>query len=660
MNTKTRFLSNLTGLLLLGFVALGGSAFGQSLPQPSPAKPLTAGDAAAFFDGMIPSALAAADIAGATLTVVKDGRVLLSKGYGLADVNRRTSVSADQTLFRPGSISKLFTWTAVMQQVEAGRLDLDADINSYLDFKIPEAFGKPITLRHLMTHTAGFQEHLQNLMVDKPDLLLPLDQALKASIPARIYPPGQTPAYSNYGASLAGYIVQRVSGMPFAAYVEKQIFRPLGMSSSTFHQPLPPALQLRLAKGYNRASGEETPFEFVTDSPAGALTSTGPDMARFMIAHLNQGALPGQEASRILKPETVRLMHSVANRPAPSPGINAMAYGFYEENLNGLRVIAHGGDTVVFHSDLHLILQAGVGLFVSFNSAGKDGASHSLRQAIYEQFMDRYFPGPPAAPFVESGETQDRMKLASGPYQLSRRVETNLFSFFYLFGQTEAKVTEDGALTLDSLTDPSGVPKKFRETAPWFWQDAEGKSRLTAVIGGDGKVVRLVGDWGPIFVFEPVPSFQDKRWILPAWGAAAVITLLAVLGWPVGGFVNWRRPLVPAAALPGPWQRGLRWASRLSALATLGFFVLLAAFLGIVSGGSLWLFTPQATGFLTAVQGFALLSVLATVGASAAAVGSWMRRRLWRALGRTLLALACAMAAYMAVVFHFLQPLVNY
>src|SRR5271163_4508118 len=151
--------------------------------------------------------IAQADIAGAVIAVVKDGSLVFAKGYGYADTAKKTQISPEMTLFRPGSISKLFIWTAVMQQVEQGKLDLDRDVNDYLDFKIPAAFDKPITLRNLMTHTAGFEEVAKDMAEPDAASIGPLGDFLRSHIPARIYPPGTTPAYSNYGAALSGYIV---------------------------------------------------------------------------------------------------------------------------------------------------------------------------------------------------------------------------------------------------------------------------------------------------------------------------------------------------------------------------------------------------------------------------------------------------------------------
>src|SRR5215208_847570 len=213
---------------------------------------MTATDVEAFLDGLVPLQLKNADIAGATISIVKDGKLLFAKGYGYADVEKKKPVSPQETLFRPGSISKLFTWTAVMQLFEQGKLDLDRDVNDYLDFKIPDAFGKPITLKNILTHTPGFEEQIKDLFTDSgtPNL----GQYLKTHIPARIYPPGTVPAYSNYATALAGYIVQRVSGRPFDDYIAENIFGPLRMTHSTFAQPLPSSLSSLMSGGYRLGS----------------------------------------------------------------------------------------------------------------------------------------------------------------------------------------------------------------------------------------------------------------------------------------------------------------------------------------------------------------------------------------------------------------------
>jgi len=433
---------------------------------------LTAPDVNAWLDGFLPYALDAGGIAGAVVVVVKDGQVLTSRGYGHSDMRTRKPVDPALTLFRPGSISKLFTWTAVMQQVQAGKLDLDRDINAYLDFKIPEAHGKPITLRHIMTHTAGFEETAKYLIVEKASQKHTLSEVLKRWVPDRIYAPGQYPAYSNYGASLAGYLVERVSGERFEDYVQRHIFAPLNMRHSSFEQPLPARLGPMLSKGYNLASEDPKPFEIIEMAPAGALSATGDDMARFMLAFLdNRGAL--------MSPETRAKMFANVNRPIP--GLPAMALGFYHEDRNGQMIVGHGGDTNWFHSDLHLIVDQGVGLYMSFNSGGKDAAAHVIRARIFEQFMDRYYPDPRPVPQTIA-TAKEHGALMAGHYLSTRASASNWLRFIGLLGEAKVTLNADDTISVSALTDPAGVPKRWREVAPWQWREVDGSSLLGATV----------------------------------------------------------------------------------------------------------------------------------------------------------------------------------
>src|SRR3984893_15214485 len=310
-------------------------------PQQSPPPAFTKADFETFLDALIPSQLQTRNIAGAVVSVVKDGQVLFAKGYGYADVEAKKPVLADVTLFRPGSISKLFTATAVMQLVEQGKLDLDRDVNEYLDFAIPKTYPEPVTLRRLLTHTAGFEETLKNLFVAHESDLKPLRTYLVNQMPARVFPPGKIPSYSNYGFTLAGYIVERVSGEKFERYVENHILKPLGMNNSTFDQPLPPQLAPQMSKGYLSASKKPRDFELVQAAPAGALTTTAADMTRFMLAFLQDGAVDGVS---ILKPETVRQMET--RQFELHPMICGVGMNFMEYWLRPVRVIGHGGDTI--------------------------------------------------------------------------------------------------------------------------------------------------------------------------------------------------------------------------------------------------------------------------------------------------------------------------
>ncbi|MGC2244586.1 MAG: serine hydrolase domain-containing protein, partial [Candidatus Aquilonibacter sp.] len=250
------------------------------------APAMTSQDLNAFFGGLMPYAIHRDDIAGAVVVVVKDGKVIFSQGYGYADLAKRTPVIPDLTMFRPGSVSKLFTWTAVMQLVQAGKINLDTDVNQYIDFKIPEKFGKPITMRNLMTHTPGWEDVAGDLILQKSSQLYPIREYLIKKMPNAIYPPGTVIAYSNYGATLAGYIVQRVSGVPFDQYVADHIFKPLRMAHSTFVQPLPASLAPDMAQGYRQASSDKPiPCELVEPAPAGSSSATGSEMTHFMLAY---------------------------------------------------------------------------------------------------------------------------------------------------------------------------------------------------------------------------------------------------------------------------------------------------------------------------------------------------------------------------------------
>jgi CubicO group peptidase (beta-lactamase class C family) len=397
------------------------------------AHELTADDLGAFLDGFMPQEIEHADIAGAVIAVVKDGKLLFAKGYGYSDVAKKAPVSPETTLFRPGSISKLFTWTSVMQQVELGKLDLDRDVNDYLDFKIPPAFDKPITLRNIMTHTTGFEETAKNLFVDSAEELRPTGEYLRVHMPARIFPPGATPAYSNYATTVAAYIVERVSGQNFNDYVEEHIFKPLNMTHATFRQPLPDALKPDMSNGYVLGSGEPKHFEYVQVAPAGSLSASAVDMTHFMIAHLQNGRYGD---AQILKPETAIRMHARQQGVWP-PSMNAMCLGFYEQWLDGHRSIGHGGDTISFHSNLHLILDANVGLFVSYNSPGR--AEIDSRGLLFNKFMERYFPPPSSNEPTLATAAQDAAVVA-GSYEVSRRFQTNVLAITTVLGETKVTV----------------------------------------------------------------------------------------------------------------------------------------------------------------------------------------------------------------------------
>ena len=629
------------------------TAVSQSPPQTASPAPLTREDVEAWLDGFVPYALRNADIAGAVIVVVKDGQVLAQKGYGYADVAARTPVDPALTLFRPGSVSKLFTWTAVMQMVEQGKLDLDADVNQYLDFEIPPRDGQAVTLRNIMTHTAGFEEQLKELMGVEGQPIKPLGEHLKAWVPHRIFAPGTTPAYSNYATALAGYLVERTSGQSFDDYIDQHLFAPLGMKQATFRQPLPDHLKPHMSKGYPLASGEAQPFEIVGPAPAGSLSASGTDMARFMIAHLQKGAF---ESGRILQQATAEQMHGTALTILPR--VQRMLLGFYEQTYNGRRIIGHGGDTNWFHSNLHLYLDDNVGVYVSMNSGGKEGASGDIRNALFEQFTDRYLPGPTLDGKVEPATAAEHARLIAGTYDNSRRVESSFFKLLGLIGGIKVAANEDATISVSIATNLAGVPIKWREVEPFVWRDVDGESLLAAEVK-DGRVVRFSFDGlSPFMVFDRVSPATSPAWLLPALIAGLIALALTSIAWPVSALAR-RHYRVPYR-LEGRDAQAHRWV-RIGATAIVLAFIAWATTAGMMIS-DLSLLTAKLDAWLWVLQ---LLSVVVFFGAAAAAVWNALvvvrGPRSWYAkIWAVLVALSALLALYVALAFHLIAFDVNY
>jgi len=612
------------------------------------AHELTQSDLEAFLDGMIPLQLPREDVSGAVISVVKDGKPFFAKGYGFSNVEKRIPVSPDGTLFRPGSISKLFNWTSIMQQVEQGKLDLDRDVNDYLDFKIPPAYSKPITLRNIMTHTPGFEETIQELFVANASDLKPLDEYLREHLPARIFPPGTTPAYSNYATVLAGYILQRVSGEPFDSYIEHHIFQPLQMSHSTTRQPLPDNLKPLMSNGYDVASEPAKPFEFVEAVPAGSSSVTGADMQHFMIAHLQNGQYEG---TQILRRETAQMMHS--RQFSNLPDLNGMCLGFYEETRNGHRIIGHAGDTQYFHSDLHLILDSGVGFFISYNSAGK--GETRAREAVWHAFLDRYFTYEPLQAPVQTTAAADA-GLVSGRYIISRRSQTTILKALTVLGESKVSSNPDSTISLEDLKDLNGQPKKLEEIGPLMFRAVHDQDRLGFKRDESGRLA-LVTDF-PVFVFQRSPWNENSSFNLPLIVSAMVVLLLTLLFWPVAALIrrHYRQPLNLT-----PQQRRLRLMVRLACLFDLLFVCGFAVFF-TMSEKDIGILSPRFNPLLRMIQLVGWVGVLGTLAALYNAFRSWQEqgRWFWSKVGDSLVALACVAFVWFVFTWNMLHWSLRY
>ncbi|MDE4908674.1 beta-lactamase family protein [Methanogenium marinum] len=491
-------------------------------------------DVETFFDTAIPAGMAEYNIPGAVVAVVSDGELVYAKGYGYADIKTETPVDPEKTLFHVGSITKLFTWTAVMQQVEAGTIDLDANVNTYLkDFSIPEAYpGKPVTMRHLMTHSAGFEETEVHFAVAEPADLYSYRIYCKENIPAIVYPPGTVSSYSNFGTTLAAVILKDVTGIQYDEYVQENVLTPLGMADTIVSYPESPEKDAETASGYQYAGGANVavPDTVFVIGPAGTISSTATDMAKFVGMHMENGTLNGVQ---ILAPETAHLMHAPAF--ANDPRVSSMCLGFYENHINRERIITHAGDTDTFHSLLVIIPERKAGYFVSYNSAGGSSARIDLLMA----FVDHFYPTDGGAVSSETGEETDTTGTAAsvekyaGTYQSTRH---NYRTFeFYLTPpqQMPIEAGEDGTL----LMMRSGrAPTTYAEIEPGVFSQADGTETFAGNVvfreNTDGEVTFLCLENTPIMAFERVPWYATNACTTDVKNAATLL-LLTVLLWPL-------------------------------------------------------------------------------------------------------------------------------
>lgn len=534
----------------------------RSAAAQSPASgPTDPAELEAFLDGLMTAQMKTHHVAGAVVAVVKDGNLLFSKGYGYADLEQSVPVDPARTLFRLGSVSKLFVWTAVMQQVEQGNLELDRDINDYLDFTIPNSYPEPITLNHLLTHTPGFEDMGQDLFKLDFTEMRPLDEYLKTHIPARVFAPGTIGAYSNYGTALAGYIVARVSGLPFDEYVEQNIFTPLEMEHSTFRQPLPENLAPDMSTGYNFVSGGylEGGFEYVQAYPAGSLSAAANDLTRFMIAHLQNGTYG---ANRILEEATTQQMHQQLF--THDPRIDGMAHGFFENTVNDLRIISHGGDTILFHTGLFLIPEQNVGLFISTNSTG--GAA--VYEDVMRAFVDHYYPVEVAAALQPPSDFIERITPYLGSYTMARSNQTTYEKVLALTTPINASLNEAGYFVFSF----AGEVTQYVEVEPGLLQDRyEPANQMVYRMNEAGQIVLL-----------PAAPFAFVK--TPWYGSVGLHNLLLIGGLLLfpGTIISWWAALITTWRKHEPQPLIGRLARLVATLFGLCFVVFVVGFMGLL------------------------------------------------------------------------------
>ena len=596
--------------------ACGSTSSSSSLPPrepPSGEHQLTAEDVNAWLDGRLPDALKNGDIPGAVVSVVKDGQVVTTRGYGWADTGasggQPVAVDPQKSLFRLASISKIPTSIAAMQLVEQGKVDLDADISAYLDFEIERRFDEPLTLRHLLTHSAGFEESMR-IAQNETDL----EAYVKTNPPVQVFTPGTTPGYSNYGMALAGYIVQRVSGQPFETYVREHVLEPAGMTTSTYEQPLPAGLAGSLGPGYT-STGEEVPFDLMGDFPADSLTVSAPDFAAFMNAQLSR-------SPKLLREETWEQMWSPGlgeERLGNRAKAGEMGLGYFELSRHGRRIVEHGGDNQGWHSKFELYPEEKTGIFISYNGDGNDSdSSNNLREDLAQGFADRYFPGE-TVKASGSKDSAERARQVAGSYVPSR-VPWASFAAAWVPALFPATIehTGDGGLK-DGET-------QLVEVEPWVWRQVDGRSAIAAQVE-DGKVVSL--SQGPALTLLPMTPVQQA--LAPVFGVCLVLLLVVTVAWPVGALRR-RRALRRGQEVgaPVPWlTRVARGGGVLALSAQLTWTLLLVVFVAnsstITDGSFTWLI-PVAR----CAQVLQALGVVAVIPAAADLVIALRRRAGWR------------------------------
>jgi CubicO group peptidase (beta-lactamase class C family) len=577
----------------------------------------------AFLDEFFAEQMEESDIPGAVFVLVKDGEIFFTKGYGYADLESQRPVVPDETVFLPGSVGKLFTAVAVMQLVEQGKMDLDDDINEYLDdFQLPDTYPEPVTVGDLLTHTGGFDERFIGAAVSSPEELLPLGEYLAQNTPPRVMPAGDNISYCNHCYALAGYLVEKVAGIPWAQYVDENILQPLDMRHSTCQQPPPPDLASDLAVGYVYVNGEYKPMPdvYMNIAPAGALYATANDMAHFMIAHLHNGRYGD---FRILQEDTAREMHrrGFSNHPQ-LPGYTYG--GFSEFTANGQPVLVKGGDVGGFSSLLVLLPEQNVGFFASLNAALNLFAGEEPREELLGQFLDQYYPvqEQPISPLASPD-----LRRVSGSYRWNRYSRTTMEKALNPIGMLQSYViaNDDDTLTVKSVV-PLVKAARYTEVEPLLFRQVDGTSCIAFREDEGGRITQMFGTLGEEpATFEKVPWYETDRFQLNLI-VFLVLAFLSVLAWPVMYLIRrFRRRLAQD-------PRRARVARRLAAVLSILNLVFMVGFAAALIQGLTGALPYPPPWFAALLVIPIFTTVLSTVLLVFAAL-AW-KDRYWSVVGR--------------------------
>ena len=459
------------------------------------------------------------EIPGASMAIVRGGEVILAKGFGLANVEEGTAADED-TVYLLASTSKLFVAVAVLHLAERGLVDLYADVNGYLTgIHVPETYAEPNSLFHLLTHTAGFEE-MEGLAPGEPRV--PLAEYLATHMPDRVRPPGVAWAYSNYGVALAAYVIEQVTGTTFGEYAAAHIFDPLGVASTTYDDPLSPDLAARAAVGYGTSEAGWIPVaddvpSRINLAPVGEAKSTASDMARFMLACLGGGSLEG---ASILGPTFAKQLASPQFRT--DERFAGMCYGFHERILGNVRMIHHGGDSTTFHTELLLVPEEDLGLFVAFN--GEEGVTARLKLMIG---LHEELAAVSGADGAGSAIRDGNAERCAGDYLDTRRRYS---------GPEALRVWWNRTLTFEAdalgrLYRPQAPKMRFVEVAPLVFEEDGGPRTIVFIEGEAGEITHMFMPNFTTESYERLPAWRTPRLVKQIVSAVGLcmLTIIAAL-----------------------------------------------------------------------------------------------------------------------------------
>jgi CubicO group peptidase (beta-lactamase class C family) len=569
----------------------------------------------AFLDAFLTEQMETYHIPGVVFTMVKDGKVFFSKGYGYAELETQTPMDPEDTVLITASLAKIFAAVGVLQLNERGVIDLHEDVRPYFkDFPLKTNFDEPLTFANLLTHTDGFEARMIGVAAQSQDDLLPLDELLETYAPIQLYPPGKYMTYGDYASNLSGYLTQEISGVPFEQYMEENILAPLGMTSSSFYQPPSDELLNREAVGYEFQNGHQEPvLNFYTRyGPSGGLRTTAADMNRFMLALLNGGEYGD---ARILNQSTVAALFT--QQFTPEPGMSGITYEMFEHFENGQRALLRDGDGVGTRNRMVLFPDPNLGFFISYNSDDSN-----LRLNIVSAFLDQYYPDIGSITPVPLDGHLERTRQFTGVYRYLQADITTFGKSMFFFSQLiEVTATDEGYLSIVTRGmggDQSSVMGGFEGTSLWmeveplYFERVDGKGQLAFVQEKSGRIIQMITGQGYHATFEKLPWYEAPTFqiVLIALALLLMLTFLisALIFWPLGALIRRLRKQ--------PAQKPVLWgavAARLWATLVAGMLVLfLLRDFGVLYGGTLPQFVwGVTTDMIESLQSMYLPAMLA-------------------------------------------------